>query len=71
VIEEAMARFPAALRPRQLQGLALARTGDWRSAQRVLGELYMAGEIEGETLCIYDRTWMVRYLATREKRYLL
>lgn len=71
VIEEAMARFPAALRPRQLQGLALARSGDWRSAQRVLGELYMAGEIDAETLGIYARTWMDRYLATRDKRYLL
>lgn len=71
VIDDAIARFPAALRPRQLKGLALARAGDWRSAQRVLGELYMAGEIDAETLGIYARTWMDRYLASGERRYLL
>jgi len=63
--------FPKTLRPRQLKGLAFARTGDWRKAQAILGELYAAGEIDPETLGIYARTWMDRYKATKDKRYLL
>jgi tetratricopeptide (TPR) repeat protein len=57
-------RFPRAIRPRQLNALALARragTGDLREAQRILGELYAAGEKDPETLGIYGRTWMDRY----------
>jgi hypothetical protein len=63
--------FPRALRPKQLRGLALARSKDWQGAQKILGELYAAGEIDPETLGIYARTWMDRYKATGEKLYLL
>lgn len=63
--------FPKTLRPRQLQGLAFARKGDWRKAQAILGELYAAAEIDPETLGIYARTWMDRYNATKDRRYLL
>jgi hypothetical protein len=63
--------FPKTLRPKQLMGLAYARGGDWRKAQSVLGEFYAAGEIDPETLGIYARTWMDRYNATEDRRYLL
>ena len=63
--------FPKTLRPKQLQGLAYARKGDWRKAQTVLGELYTAGEIDPETLGIYARTWMDRYNTTKDRRYLM
>jgi hypothetical protein len=63
--------FPKTLRPRQLLGLVQARKGLVREAQAILGELYAAGEIDPETLGIYARTWMDRYNATKEKRYLL
>jgi hypothetical protein len=65
--------FPTTLRPRQLYGLTFARKGDWRTAQATLGELYAAGEIDPETLgtYVYARTWMDRYNATRDRRYLL
>jgi hypothetical protein len=58
------ARFPRAVRPKQLYGLALARRGkgnDLDDAQEVLGELYAQGEQDSETLGIYGRTWMDRY----------
>lgn len=64
-------QFPRALRPKQLRGLTLARKKDWQGAQRVLGELYAAGEIDPETLGIYARTWMDRYKATGQRLYLL
>src|SRR5262249_53966937 len=64
-------RFPRALRPRQLHGLALARSNDWQGAQTLLGELYAASEIDPETLGIYARTWMDRYRTTGQRLYLL
>ncbi len=54
-------RFPKAIRPAQLKGLALARTGDREAAQDVLDNLVAAGEQDPETLGIYARTWMDRY----------
>ena len=57
-------RFPRAVRPKQLYGLALARrgkAGDLDDAQEILGELYEQGERDPETLGIYARTWMDRY----------
>ena len=36
-------QFPRAIRPRQLHALALARRGDLKLAQRILGELYASG----------------------------
>jgi hypothetical protein len=61
VLEGVQARFPKAVRPAQLKGLALARKGDWRSAQQILGDLEAAGEQDPETLGIYARTWADRY----------
>ena len=67
-VEEA---FRKALRPKQLRGLALARSGDTTKAQLVLGRLYAAGEIDPETLGILARTWMDRYNQTNDKIFLL
>jgi tetratricopeptide (TPR) repeat protein len=64
LLEQLEARFPRAIRPRQLRALALARRGqpgDLRQAQRILGNLYEARERDPETLGIYGRTWMDRY----------
>jgi hypothetical protein len=60
-------RFPRAIRPKQLQALALARRGgqgDLRRAQEIVGELYHENERDPETLGIYARTWMDRYHAS-------
>jgi tetratricopeptide (TPR) repeat protein len=67
VIEQCKRRFPKAVRPRQLHGLALARKGDWKEAQLVLEELYVSGERDTETLGILGRTWMDRYRATGDR----
>ena len=67
ILEQLEARFPRAIRPRQLRALALARRNgeaDLRQAQRMLGALYEAGERDPETLGIYGRTWMDRYSAS-------
>lgn len=61
VIKALEERFPKAIRPRQLEGLALARKGELMAAQRVLSELWAEGEQDPETLGIYARTWMDRY----------
>lgn len=63
--------FPKALRPQQLTGLALSRSGDWQQAQIVLGRLYAASEIDPESLGIYAGTWMDRYKQTKDRLYLL
>ncbi len=57
--------FPKSIRPRQLRALALARRGegdDLDQAQEILGELYALNHLDPETLGIYGRTWMDRYL---------
>ena len=64
VLDRAEQAFPKAVRPKQLRGLALARSGDREQAQRVLARLHAAGEIGPETLGIYARTWMDRYTET-------
>ena len=61
VLDRAEQAFPKAVRPKQLRGLALARSGETRMAQLVLGKLYASGEIGPETLGILARTWMDRY----------
>ena len=71
VLERAEQAFPKAVRPKQLRGLALARSGQTMAAQLVLGKLYAAGEIGPETLGIFARTWMDRYNATGERIALL
>jgi hypothetical protein len=71
VLDGLQRQFPKALRPQQLIGLALARSGQWEKAQILLGKLYAAGEIDPETLGIYARTWMDRYKATKQRLFLL
>lgn len=61
LLRELQLRFPRAVRPKQLEGLALARSKDWQGAQTVLGELHASGQLDAETLGIYARTWMDRY----------
>lgn len=61
------AAFPAAIRPRQLAGWALARSRNWKDAKAVLGELYEIGERDPETVGIYARTWMDAYEATGDR----
>ena len=71
VLDRAEEAFPKAVRPKQLRGLALARSGETMKAQLVLGKLYAAGEIGPETLGILARTWMDRYNQTKERTFLL
>lgn len=71
VLDRAEHAFPCALRPKQLRGLALARTGETLKAQCILGKLYAAGEIDPETLGILARTWMDRYRQCGQKICLL
>ena len=63
--------FPEAIRPKELRGLALARSGETLKAQLVLGKLYAAGEIDPETLGIFARTWMDRYNQSGERLFML
>lgn len=67
LLEGVRAAFPAAIRPRQLAGLALARSRNWKEAKAILGELYELGERDSETVGIYARTWMDAYEATRDR----
>ena len=71
VLDRADEAFPKAVRPKQLRGLALARSGETMEAQRVLARLHAAGEIGPETLGIYARTWMDRYTETGASVFLL
>jgi tetratricopeptide (TPR) repeat protein len=64
LLDGVLNEFPRSIRPRQLQGLALARKGEWRSAQAVLGELYFLGERDPETVGILARTWRDRFTQT-------
>jgi hypothetical protein len=61
LLDALIAQFPRSIRPQQLKGLALARQGDWRAAQQVLGELHELGERDPETLGILARTWRDRF----------
>lgn len=70
VLDRVQSRFPKGVRPIQLRGLALARKGDWRSAQAVLSDLEAAGEQDPETLGIYARTWTDRYQESRMLNHL-
>lgn len=65
LLEEVEKQFPRAIRPKQLRALALARRGqanDLGTAQELLATLYEKGERDPETLGIYGRTWMDRYV---------
>ncbi|MFY9992214.1 MAG: TRAFs-binding domain-containing protein [Rhodoplanes sp.] len=71
ILDRVEAAFPKALRPKQLRGFALARSGQTMKAQMVLGKLYAAGEIDPETLGILARTWMDRYNQSGDQLFLL
>ena len=71
VLDRVEAAFPKTLRPKQLRGLALARSGQTMKAQLLLGKLYAAGEIDPETLGILARTWMDRYSQSGDQLFLL
>ena len=64
-------RFPAAVRPRQLEGLAARRRGDWQGAMRILGAMYSEDYRDSETIGMYAATWMVRYRQTGTRLYLV
>ena len=71
ILDRAEQMFPKAVRPKQLRGLALARSGQTQEAQEVISKLHAAGEIGPETLGIYARTWMDLYETEGEITYLL
>ena len=56
VADAALAIEPGHVRLRQLQALALARSGDLERASRILGELVDAGLDDAETLGVLART---------------
>jgi len=70
ILEDIEKRYPKAIRPKQLKGLALARKGELEDAQLVLGELVQAGEEDPETLGIFARTWADRYKASGSELHL-
>lgn len=70
LLDELISLFPRSIRPQQLKGLALARQGQWRAAQQVLGELHELGERDPETLGILARTWRDRYAESQDKLHL-
>jgi len=70
LLESVRREFPQSLRPRQLNGLALARAGRWREAKAALGELYELGERDPETVGLYARTWMDSFEATKNELHL-
>jgi len=57
VLAEGLAAHPADVRLRQLQGLALARSGAARKANQMLQALFAEGHADGETLGILARTY--------------
>lgn len=60
-----LARWPQHLRLRQLQGLALARSGDFERANRLLAQLAHEGCADTETLGMLARTHKDLALATQ------
>jgi len=61
ILTELISRFPGAVRPRQLAGLALRRWGHLQDAQQILGALYDEGHRDPETMGIYASTCMDAY----------
>jgi class 3 adenylate cyclase len=55
-VQAGIARWPQHLRLRQLQGLALARSGDFERANRLLAQLVNEGCDDAETLGMLART---------------
>ena len=56
VADTGLQRWPGHVRLRQLQALALARTGDIERANRILAELAAGGLDDAETLGVLART---------------
>jgi predicted Zn-dependent protease len=57
VVSEALAKWPEDIRLRQLQGLALARSGATERANAILEDLQSAGQTDEETLGMLGRTY--------------
>ena len=57
VVSEALAKWPEDIRLRQLQGLALARSGATERANAILETLRSAGQTDEETLGMLGRTY--------------
>lgn len=57
VVREGLSIFPADVRLRQLQGLALARSGATERANLILEELRRDGQVDEETLGMLGRTY--------------
>lgn len=69
VLEKLEIKFPKSLRPKQLKALAFARRGianDIDDAQEILGILYDLNHLDPESLGIYARTWMDRYIISND-----
>lgn len=69
VLEVLEKKFPKSLRPKQLKALALARRGiaqDVENAQEILGILNDLNHLDPESLGIYARTWMDRYITSND-----
>ncbi|MEO7991399.1 MAG: TRAFs-binding domain-containing protein [Chryseolinea sp.] len=69
LLDKIIERFPKAIRPKQLKGLALARRGnddDIDKAQEILGVLQQKNNLDPETMGIYARTWMDRYTKSND-----
>ncbi len=64
-------RFPGALRPRQLEGLAAKRRHDWKTAIRIFGALYAEDFRDSETVGMYAASWMVRYQESGSRLHLI
>ena len=70
ILDDVQRRFPRAVRPKQLRALALARRGrdgDLDEAQEILAMLRADGQQDPETLGIYARTWMERYVLSGKR----
>ena len=65
-LQEGLARFPEHLRMRQLQALALARSGDTARANAALAALNEAGAADAETVGMLARTHKDLALASAE-----
>jgi class 3 adenylate cyclase/tetratricopeptide (TPR) repeat protein len=57
VVNEALSKWPDDVRLRQLQGLALARSGATERANTILEDLRSAGQTDEETLGMLGRTY--------------
>ena len=57
VVSEALSKWPGDIRLRQLQGLALARSGATERANTLLEDLRRAGQTDEETLGMLGRTY--------------